>query len=80
MCVCVFCVCARVHTRTCTHTQITRVDTKVDRVMPSVGLMDIREQLKIEWLTDLPVMKEEDAMFLYQVSVLSYLLFPSGTG
>jgi hypothetical protein len=48
--------------------------------MPSLGLMDIREQLKIEWLTDLPVMKEEDAMFLYQVSVLSYLLFPSGIG
>jgi hypothetical protein len=37
--------------------------------------MDIREQLKIEWLTDLPVMKEEDAMFLYQVSVLSYSYF-----
>jgi len=27
------------------------------------GLMDIREQIKVEWLTDLPVMKEEDAMF-----------------
>ena len=62
------------------HADHTRRHTKVDLVMPSVGLMDIREQLKIEWLTDLPVMKEEDAMFLYQVSVLSYLLFPSGLG
>lgn len=34
------------------------------------GLMDIREQLRVEWLTDLPVMKDEDAMFELAVQKL----------
>jgi len=46
------------------------------------GLMEIREQIKVEWLTDLPVMKEEDAMFrdayrLLQEEQQASLLLPN---
>jgi hypothetical protein len=34
------------------------------------GLMEIREQLQLEWVTDLPVMEEEDAFFRLAVKKL----------
>ena len=34
------------------------------------GLLEIREQLQAEWLSDLPVMEEEDALFAHAVRTL----------